>query len=75
MTRKEVKKCIWKEYANWYMLSKAQISIIIKSEGFLGSLLSKLAAPLMKVAAPIAAKLQLLLQWYMQEIKKNTWFW
>ena len=44
------------------MLSKAQISIIIKSEGFLGSLLSKLAAPLMKVAAPIAAKLQLLLQ-------------
>ena len=28
--------------------SKAQISKIIQSEGFLGSLLSKLAAPLMK---------------------------
>ena len=31
-------------------LSKAHISIIIESGGFLGSLLSKLAAPLMKVA-------------------------
>ena len=31
-------------------LSKAQISTVIQSGGFLGSLLSKLAAPLMKVA-------------------------
>ena len=35
-------------------LSKAQISKIIQSEGFLGSLLSKLAGPLMKVAIPLA---------------------
>ena len=35
-------------------LSKAQISKIIQSGGFLGSLLSKLAGPLMKVAFPLA---------------------
>ena len=35
-------------------LSKAQIKIIIKSGGFLGKLLSKLAGPLMKVALPVA---------------------
>ena len=35
-------------------LSKAQISKIIQSDGFLGSLLSKLAGPLMKVAVPLA---------------------
>ena len=35
-------------------LSKAQISKIIQSGGFLGSLLSKLAGPLMKVAVPLA---------------------
>ena len=34
--------------------SKAQISKIIQSGGFLGSLLSKLARPLMKVAIPLA---------------------
>ena len=39
-------------------LSKAQISKIIQSGGFLGSLLSKLAGPLMKV---ILAKLVLAL--------------
>ena len=37
-------------------LSKAQISKIIQSGGFLGSLLSKLAGPLMKVAIPVAKK-------------------
>ena len=37
-------------------LSKAQISEIIQSGGFLGSLLSKLAGPLMKVAIPLAKK-------------------
>ena len=35
-------------------LSRAQISKIIQSGGFLGSLLSKLAGPLMKVAVPLA---------------------
>ena len=35
-------------------LSKAHISKIIQSGGFLGSLLSKLAGPLMKVAVPLA---------------------
>ena len=35
-------------------LSKAEISKIIQSRRFLGSLLSKLAGPLMKVANPIA---------------------
>ena len=34
--------------------SKAHISKIIQSGGFLGSLLSKIADPLMKVAAPLA---------------------
>ena len=34
-------------------LSKVQISKIIQSGGFLGSLLSKLAGPLMKVAIPL----------------------
>ena len=37
-------------------LSKAQISKLIQSGGFLGSLLSKLAVPLMKVAVPLAKK-------------------
>ena len=35
-------------------LSKAQISKIIQSGGFLGSILSKIAGPLMKVAVPLA---------------------
>ena len=35
-------------------LSKAQINKIIQSGGFLGSLLSKLAGPLMKIAVPFA---------------------
>ena len=35
-------------------LSKAQIFKIIQSGGFLGSLLSKLAGPLMKVVVPLA---------------------
>ena len=42
-------------------LSKAQISKIIQSGGFLGSLLSKLAGPLMKVAV-LLAKLGILAQ-------------
>ena len=35
-------------------LSKTQISKIIQFGGFLGSLLSKITGPLMKVAVPIA---------------------
>ena len=38
-------------------LSKAQISKTVQSGGFLGSLLSKLAGPLMKVAVPLAKSL------------------
>ena len=34
-------------------LSKAEISKIMQSRGFLGSLLSKWAGPLMKVAVPL----------------------
>ena len=41
---------------------KAQISKIIQSGGFLGSLLSKIACPLMKVAFPIAKNLLALLE-------------
>ena len=36
--------------------SKAQISKMIQSGGFLGALLSKLAGLLMKAAAPLAKK-------------------
>ena len=35
-------------------LSKTEMSKIIQSEGFLSSLLSKIAGPLMKVALPLA---------------------
>ena len=63
-------------------LSKAQISKIIQSGGFLGSLLSKLAGPLMKIAVPLAKNvlaplgIKLLLWLLMQELKKKkTWFW
>ena len=42
-------------------LSKVQISKIIESGGFLGSLLSKSAGPLMKVAIPLAKNVLALL--------------
>ena len=42
-------------------LSRAQISKIIQSAGFLGSLLRKLAGPLMKVAVPLAKNILALL--------------
>ena len=38
------------------LIWRAQISHIIQSGGFLGSLLSKLPGPLMKVAVPLAKK-------------------
>ena len=42
-------------------LTKANISKIVQSGGFLGSLLSKLADPLMKVAVPVAKSILALL--------------
>ena len=67
-------------------LSKAQISKIIQSGGFLGSLLSKLADPLMKVAIPLAKNVLAPLRItavasaidariQKQKKKENTWFW
>ena len=63
-------------------LSKAQISKIIQSGGFLGSLLSKLAGPLMKVAIPLAKNVlaPLGITAAASAIdagiqKKKTWFW
>ena len=63
-------------------VSKAQISKIIQSGGFLGSLLSKLAGPLMKVAIPLAknvlAPLGITAAASAIDVgtqKKNTWFW
>ena len=63
-------------------LSKAQISKIIQSGGFLGSLLSKLAGPLIKGAVPLAKNMLAPLRITAAasendaEIqKKNTCFW
>ena len=62
--------------------SKAQISKIVQSGGFLGTLLSKLAGPLMKVAIPIAKNVlaPLGITAAAPAIdagiqKKSTWFW
>ena len=58
-------------------LSKARISKIIQSWGFWGSLLSKLAGPLIKVAIPLAKNVLAplgiteLLQQLMQEFKRK----
>ena len=65
-------------------LSEAQISKIIQSGGFLGSLLSKLAGPLMKIAVPLAKNVLAPLgitaaasaiDAGIQQQQKNTWFW
>ena len=63
-------------------LSKAQILKLIQSGGFLGSLLSKLAGPLMKVAIPLAknvlAPLGITAAASALDAgiqKKNTWIW
>ena len=63
-------------------LSRAQISKIIESGGFLGSLLSKLAGPLMKVAIPSAKNIlaPIGITAAASAIdarikKKTTWFW
>ena len=68
-------------------LSKAQVSKIIQYGGFLGSLLSKLAGPLMKVVVPLvktvlaplritvaASEINAGIQ-KKKKKKKNTWFW
>ena len=47
--------------SSYIKLSKAQISKIIQFGGFLGSLLSKLAGTLMKVAVPLAKNILALL--------------
>ena len=62
-------------------LSEAQIFKIIRSRGFLGSLLSKLAGPLMKKAVPLAKNILAPLGITAAAsaidagIKKKTWFW
>ena len=65
-------------------LSKARISKIIESGGFLGSLLSKLTGLLVKVAIPLAknvlAPLRItaaasVIYARIKKKKKNTWFW
>ena len=63
-------------------LSKAQISKIIQSGGFLGSLLSKIASPLMKIAIPLAKNVLALLGITAAASAidpgiqtKNTWLW
>ena len=61
--------------------SKPQISKIIQSGGFLGSLFSNLAGPLMKVAIPLAKNVLAPLgitapaSAIDAEIQKNSWFW
>ena len=68
--------------SNNLKLSKTQISKIIQSGRFLGSLLSKLAGPLMKVAISLAKNVlaPLGITAAASAIdagiqKKNTWFW
>ena len=65
-------------------LSKTQIPKIIQSGGFLGSLLSKLAGPLMKIVVPLAKNVLAPLgitaaasaiDAGIQKKKKKTWFW
>ena len=62
-------------------LSKAEISKIIQSGGFLGSLLSKSAGPLMKVAVPLAKNIlapsgiTAAASAIDAGIQINTWFW
>ena len=64
-------------------LSRAQISKIIQSGGFFGSLLSRLARPLMKIAVPLVKNVlaplgitaaALAIDAGIQKKKKNTWF-
>ena len=55
-------------------LCKAQISKIFQSGGFLGSLLSKLAGPLMKVAVPLAKNIFAPLEITAAASEIDAWF-
>ena len=50
----KLKNALDNNISTYLKLSKDQISKVIQSGGFLGSVLSKLAGPLMKVAIPLA---------------------
>ena len=50
----KLKNALDNNISTYSKLSKDQISKVIQSGGFLGSVLSKLAGPLMKVAIPLA---------------------
>ena len=57
LTRRQTTKlrnAIENKFSTDIKLSKAQISKIVQSGGFLGSLISKIAGLLMKVAVPLA---------------------
>ena len=54
MEKYKTKKCSNNNMSTDLKLSKTQISKIIQCGGFLGSLISRLAGPLMKVAIPVA---------------------
>ena len=62
-------------------LFKAEISKIIQSSGFLGSLLSKLVGPLMKVAIPLEKSFSSIrnnsscFSIRCRNSEKNTWIW
>ena len=80
--KKKLRNAFENNMSTGIKLSKTQISKTIQTGGFLGSLLSKIAVPLMKVAVQIAKSIlritlgtTALLQQLMQEFKKNTWFW
>ena len=78
----KLRNAIENNIPNDIKLSKPQISKIIQSGGFLGSLLSKLAGPLMKVAVPLAKKHFSSIRYnsccfsnrWSNSTKKNTWF-
>ena len=55
-TKNEAKNCITNNMSTDLTLTKAQTSEIIKTGGFLGSLLRKLAVPSMKAAILLAEK-------------------
>ena len=50
----KLKNALDNNISTYLKLSKDQISKVIQSGGFLGSVLSKLAGPLMEVAIPLA---------------------
>ena len=52
--KKRLRKAFNNYVSSDIKLSKAQISKIVQSGQFLGSLLNKLAGPLMKIAVPLA---------------------